>query len=652
MKIRSLTGTTPLLAAALVSLALGGCPASSSSGSLDGGVEGEGEGEHPIALLQPGGAEVGAGGTYFTPLNADNNKVALFSEQKDGWTLHNTSGAAVTINSVTVAVDEGAMPEEWTLLDYGLTPQPLAIADQVLEPDARIDFYLRYYPVAGELSGCTVTVTYDGNKHYSFHVAGKGRPEGQISQLASLDWEKVYGGVNDDVFVSGGVVDAGGNLYFTGHATGVLNGFGSDLVLGRVNSDGALGWAKVWTAPNSTREKDPGQNGETGGSQGSIAIDAAGDIYVAAEWNTTASGPFWQGLILKVSGANGALLWAKLWGPIPNDNTAKASAEAYALTVANGRVYAVGTTGSGLDQAEAHAWVAVLDAGTGALLGSHSIEINASYNDRAYAVAAIPGQADALYLGGNGNGRAWVGKLTGVGQPTVAIAWLKQVELGIGGNINGLVADAQGNVYLSCDRRGAQTYFSAASLDAAGNLRWGKTVRGTPSDSNNTNGVYLHEGRLIVTGRIGLQGYDSQMGDGMVLALDAAAGTPAWSLVHYSAQRPDTMAEHRVKAVQQAGNSLYLTTQVYTGTYNGVRYTGYWYDGATCGAEINDEAFGLTDLSGQSSLIELPNAQAYDPAIGQQWLDAPASLVFQDATAKHDGVPPDGDFLLTKMTLQ
>jgi len=84
---------------------------------------------------------------------------------------------------------------------------------------------------------------------------------------------------------------------------------------------------------------------------------------------------------------------------------------------------------------------------------------------------------------------------------------------------------------------------------------------------------------LYIGGRTGQSWYDSQMGDGKLIKLDAKSGGEIWSAFYFTGKGPDEMAEHRMKGLAVGDGKLYLVCQVYTGTKNGKPPDGdliYW----------------------------------------------------------------------------
>ena len=97
--------------------------------------------------VMTGGKVLNNGGSWHIPMNSASSKVALFSEQRERFSVYNKTAAAITIDAVSLTRSEGIMDEEFTL----------ALVERVTDT---IDGLLRVYLEAGgdyfdmiELSG-------------------------------------------------------------------------------------------------------------------------------------------------------------------------------------------------------------------------------------------------------------------------------------------------------------------------------------------------------------------------------------------------------------------------------------------------------------------------------------------------------------------
>ena len=107
-----------------------------------------------------GNKVVANGGTWNIPMNSSSSKVALFSEQREPFRLHNAGKAPIQIESIRLKRDNGVMEEEYTLQNTDLKPEPLDFKPITLEPKKSFDFYVRFYPVQSRECGATISVGY------------------------------------------------------------------------------------------------------------------------------------------------------------------------------------------------------------------------------------------------------------------------------------------------------------------------------------------------------------------------------------------------------------------------------------------------------------------------------------------------------------
>jgi hypothetical protein len=574
------------------------------------------------------------GGTYCTPMNTCANTVPLFSEQRTMMTIRNTGSADVTLVSVSLEEWADNEDEEWTLIDTELVPSPLDVDGTVLAAGAGVDFYPRFYPVQSGERGCTISIETDGGT-FSFDVTGLGAYDAYFFSQGETQLEKLLGGTSSDELAGGMVVDSLGNAIFTANVSEVIDNFTPDILVGSMSPSGSLNWARIWNGPYRDASTDPGQNSETGGGADSIAVDDDGYVYVVGGTSpNNYNSQFWS-LILKLDANDGSVMWEKVWSPSGEVSIASDSSVFYGVDVVDGLVYATGTA-----HGEADVSLVVFDASSGGIVSQTTFDPHPTYNDRGYTVRA-DGNGNA-YIGGNGSGDAILMRITDADTAHPSVDWAKDVGLGTGGNINSMDLDSSGNAYIAMDVRGASTAFALGRVSSSGTLEWSKAYAASSNQNNNIHVVRVDSGSVYAGGRIGLDLMDAQMGDGMILKL-GFDGTEQWSSFYFNGTGPDEISEHRVKGMAVDGGALYLLTQVYTGTTNGDRYWGYWYDGT---GELQDFTVNLSNGSATASTVN--EGETFDAAAYRNdWAELPGSVVWQDADAKGDGTPPDCDVMLT-----
>ena len=599
--------------------------------------------------VMTGGKVVKNGGSWFIPMNSSSSKVALFSEQREGFSIYNKGKAPLVIDSVALVRGKDVVAEELTLQTADLKPKPLAFKKTTIAPKKRFDFYVRLYPVQSRSLGGTVNIGYAGGKKFTFSVKGTGRDKAVFTGRFATSRHMLLGGPKTDEMVTGMVADKAGNIYFAGQVTGVKDRFAYDLFYGRIDADGSLAWAKLWAGPFRDYTRDPGQNDETGGSSNAIAIDDDGYIYLAGSVSPSKQNNNFAALILKIDPKSGETVWEKLWRPAwPSALLAKHSAEAYALDVRGGHVYVVGTTGAAVENSNALVFLLSMSAKDGALEFQRYVDPTPRSTDRGYCVRA-DGKGN-VYVGGLAAKVSLLIKFTAANTPGPKVAWAKTVSTGWGSNINCLDVDAEGSVYASVDRRGATTHLSFLKLSPEGELLWGKTYDGGSNKNNNCACLKVVGDALFVGGRTGQSWYDAQMGDAKLIKVAAKDGKELWSAFYFTGKGPDELGEHRVKGIALSGKTIHLLGQVYTGSMNGVRYWGYWYDGVS---KLSGYKPAIKDLGMKAGSGKDISAGALKDAAGARTLADLAKLVpWQDAAAKHDGHGPDADMMYWKLDVK
>lgn len=564
------------------------------------------------------------GTSWSLPRGSATTTAPLYRELRETFTLANRTSSAVTLTSATLTPGGDCLPEEWSLVNA---------SPGTLPAGGTLDLTVRAYPMLGQLRAATLElVTNAGTLTVALTV--RGTPPSSWALNTTRVSEQVLGTPSGDEQPGGLVVAANGDRFVSANVNFATN---PALLVARANADGTLAWAKVWDGAFTDRARDPGQNGESGGAQGSFGADAEGNLYLAASSSTSSANSLFRGALARIT-PDGTMSWQKLWG-YGAPTQANQNAELYALDSRGLTLYAVGTTGGGMQSGEGLALFLSLDPVTGLLSAARAFDLNPTFNDRAYAVRG-DGQGSA-YVGGNGNGRAWLMKVR-TANTAPAIAWAKELPIGLGGNVNALDVDAAGNLYAALDVRGVETALVIARFSPDGAVTWARRVAGVAGDLNNVHALRVAGDALWVGGRIAA--LDDQLGDGWVgrFSLD---GTLEWSAFHFSGTDADARAEHRVKGLEVRGADVYLLSQAYTGSANGVRYHGAWYAGEAPGASY---ALAPVDTAAQD-VLALPNGALVDGASLMTFSAAPTPVTLRAADDKRDGVPPDADLMLTHL---
>lgn len=577
--------------------------------------------------------------SWFVPLNADNNSLAVLTEQREPFTVNNKTGKTVKINNVTLVAAADHKDEEWQLQKYDTKPAPIDAAGATIEDGKSYDFYVRFTPAVGKLRSAQLTVDTDAGK-FEVALSGKGAPDSEFAN-ATTDSELAFGTLEKDELTGTVVADAAGNQTISANVDFSTN---EGVVIARVGADGKLGWSKFWNGPNKDRARDPGQNAESGGSAGSLSIDADGNVYAVASVAMNSSNNTFNAGLAKIK-ADGTLAWQQklTYGEITK---ATQSLEFYAVDASGPTVYAAGTCGEPVTVigGEGLGFVAAVDPANGAVKAKIGIDFSPTYNDRLYAVRG-DGKGNVV-VGGIGEGGALLAKISGA-DSAPKVAWAKRVGLGTGGNINTLDIDADGNIYAGLDIRGAATQFAVGKFGPDGKAIWTKAFSNGGGDKNNVHVARFFGGKLWVGGRLFTTGFDGQMGDGFLARL-TGDGAIEWQGFHYSGKKSDQLAEHRVKGVVVQGDKVRVLSQVYTGNMNTSRYSGYWYKGTS----TLDKLDASVDDIAAPKTYGLETAKMEDASKYMDWKDPPMPVPLGPSKDKKDGASPDGDLMLTTLTVK
>lgn len=456
-----------------------------------------------------------------------------------------------------------------------------------------------------------------------------------------VSFAKVYGGSasGDDELFSGIVYDASGNGYFSANVPGDFAD--RNILIGKINSDGSLAWSKVWKGTYLDKSPDSGQNGESGGTAGSIVLDNSGGLYITGISSSVSQNNNFSVLVLKLNTADGSIAWEKLWReqwPSDANYLAGMSCEAYACDVNGQNVYVTGNTGNN------EVFLLVLDRDNGSIVKQYAADLSAGYAERGYAIRVGP--SGKVYMSGSYSSNSFLISVADPVAADTAIAEFVRLELGYASAVNSMVMDESENLYLSCDRRGAATYFSVVKMNSGLGLEWGITYTGA-GDRNNTHIVALADNYVYAGGRLGIDEYDMEYGDGLILKIDKTTGVLKDAGMYYSGNSGETKAEHRIKGIAVINNSLYIAGQVYTGNYNYDTYDAQWVANPSSAESYSP----VVSTQAAPQFHAITTGEVRDASAERVFTDAPSQYVLQSAASKTGTNPPDGDLLFMKLTL-
>jgi len=602
--------------------------------------------------------EVEEGGDYFDQF-ADG--IAPYSFSRHSMKLVNESDGPIELHAFDVAPTGEVHDEEWTVIEAGVSvPTPLDVEGVTLAPGEELPFDIYFYPVASGERTSAVAISYQDDDTFDFTVTGRARDNATFSPDVAGSWENVWNDPGGDALIAGSAQSPDGATFVNANVVEWLDGFSYDIALARVEADGTLGWTKVWNEDFDQSMADPSQNAQTGGSADSIRY-ADGFVYVVGRRSLAASNSVFQTFALKVDADDGSLVWARAWtrGTAASPGTAAESSQGFAIDATlDDRVVIVG-------QGPGAMTIVAIDKEDGELIFDRDLDVFDGFVDRAHAIAVDA--AGNATIGGIGNGRPLVARIAGVDGTAPTIAWVSQLELAeddnVGNNVNSITLDeATGDAFVAYDRVGATTHFSAVRLDGDGEIVWAKTFNDQNNGDNDTVYVVRKNGdRIYLGGRIAFTPFDTQGGEGFVLALDAADGAFDFGTFYYTGKGAEELVDHRVKGFTFDGDALVVTSQSTTDDLNFDHYWGYWYqtidytldfpggDGSERLADIDD--LSIIDRTDEASLADVPNGTVHDVDGGDAWV-APQPAVIYGPVRDREGPGVETSLLVQHLTIE
>ncbi len=468
-------------------------------------------------------------------------------------------------------------------------------------------------------------------------VSNSDLPSGvKISDVTNI-YDLVYGGSgnNDDEKTSGMVADNSGNIYVSMNVTNTQAN--KNIIAIRVNTDGTLAWGKQYDCSGEDLSPDSGENGETGGTAGSISKDSDGNIYIVGTSKTDEMGS--AVVLLKLNASDGSIIWQKNWKPDwPSEGSyplGNQEAEGYALDAHGDYVYVTGTCGTN------QVLVLAFNKNDGSLVFQKGLDIVSGTKDRGYAI-----KEDAsgnLFLGGVDGSYAWIAKISGANTNSPTVEWVKYPGLSYGARINNIEIDASG-VYYSCDIRGVSTKVMVFKTDFNGTVQWAKSYPGADSDRNNTHVVYVSGDYLYIGGQTAQEGMDL-MGDALLAKLKSSDGSLVWSAFYYTGKDAEESDEQRIKGIAVVGDNVYVAGQIYPTDKNSEHYYGSWVENKDI--TLLDENVSMSDVT-TSDFEDFDDGEVRD-ASGQMTDYSVGTL--QNSKDKTTQNPPDCDAFMMKFKL-
>lgn len=635
-----------------------------TTGNDGGGTGDDGGGTGDDAHVAADGIEVTGLGSVAVPNGGRYEQVSLdgvppYSDGVADLTIHNLTSAAIVVHSITLTPVGATEAYEWALNQTGTTSRsPITVSEESIDVDGGFSFGLFFYPLTSGPRDVEVDIAYGTGQHYTFTVAARGRDNATFSPVVSSAFERLFGRSNasgSNSFEPGGLVaDAAGNLFFDGNVRQWNDGFNTNVVMVRVAADGSLSWVRELQEPFIQESRDIGNNGEIGGGEDSIAVDATGHAYLAAERGLSSS--VTDGcLVLQVDGTSGALGWAR-------QLNLSASMEGAPIAAQMLRCQAVDASlgdrviVSGQVADSAGGFLAALSKTDGSLLWARTFGAGAT-RVGALVVDATGGSA---YAAGTMSGGPFAARFDAVSGSAPTAAWIRPMGPGLS-NIHGLALDGNG-LLAAFDVRGATTFFTGARIATSdGSIVWSRTWDGAGSATNRSLSVALHGGQAIFSGRVGFQPFDTTRGDGFLLALDPATGGYEWGSFYYGGKGNEEIMNTLVTGLVSTSAGLWVLDYQTPGSGNQHHFWGRWYqanddtltlpggDGA-----MRLEDAGLTASASLSTTLATPanftsHAASVTPA---EWADVTAMETYTEPVqAEADAFQAGTQALLQRLTI-
>jgi uncharacterized delta-60 repeat protein len=405
-------------------------------------------------------------------------QVRMWVNNYNGSSLDEEAGKAIIVdnagNSYVAGYTQGAFSRAFSTLKYntGGTEQWVATYDETTATDYAND----------------IAIDGSGNIYVTGFVSDSSFNYGTIKYDSggSDQWSVEFdGGSNGEDEAKAIVVDAPGNVYVTGQATGPSGDV--DICTIKYNSAGVFQWARYY---NGTADST-----DTGVD---IAMDGSGNIYVAGNTSSLSGGMDY--VVIKYN-SSGTQFWAAKFNGSGNGNEI---VRAMAVD-ATGNVFLTGTAMGGYS---------VANYGTVKFNNAGLVEWSMEYN-------GTGGNYDAAYdVGLDDAGNVYV---TGVSLSSVSGFYdYATLKYGTGGTqvwakefngsgnaddqANGIAVDGSGNVFVTGwsdkpDGDPQKKDYLTVMYDTDGNVVWSDEYDGPSGDDDIANDIALDpDGNAYVTG--------------------------------------------------------------------------------------------------------------------------------------------------------
>ncbi len=602
------------------------------------------------------GAEVVPNGGRYEQVSLDG--VPPYSDGVAELTIHNLTTSALVVHSITLTPVGATEAYEWALNQSGTTSRtPITVSEESIAADGGFSFGLFFYPLTSGPRDVSVDIAYGTGQHYTFTVAARGRDNATFSPVVSSAFERLFGRSNasgSNSFEPGGLTaDATGNLFFDGNVRQWNDGFNTNVVMVRVAADGSLSWVRELQEQYIQESRDIGNNAEIGGGEDSIAVDATGHAYLAAERGLSSS--VTDGcLVLQVDATSGALGWARqlnLSATMEGAPIASQMLRCQAVDASlTDRVIVSGQVAD-----SAGGFLAALSKTDGSLIWARTFGAGATR-----VGALVVDSSGSAYAAGTMSGGPFAARFDAVSGNAPTAAWIRPMGPGLS-NIHGLALDGNG-LLAAFDVRGATTYFTGARIATSdGSIVWSRTWDGSGSATNRSLSVAVHGGQAIFSGRVGFQPFDTTRGDGFLLALDPTTGGYEWGSFYYGGKGNEEIMNTLVTGLVSTSAGLWVLDYQTPGSGNQHHFWGRWYQanddtltfpGGDGAMRLEDAGF-TASASLSTTLATPPNFTSHAASVTPaEWADVTAMETYTEPVqAEADGFQAGTQAMLQRLTI-
>jgi len=572
----------------------GGRGGSGGSGG-DGGAGGAGgDGGTPVEddslAFMIGELSISDDGTVAVPTG--NQRLALWRDTLLTLTVQNRIDEPVTLTSVTLQGRTG-----WDAIEFGIgtcgTPS-VDLMGRVLEAGATTSIELCIHPQVGSVApvapntACEVdadcecapdvaecppvearsgrclagacqalrildlTVGSEGGRQTSASIALQTEHgDVQLTRKQNL-WSRVLEAQNGDAILAGSTPLADGGQIFVAEVTGVVDLDSPDVLIGRVDADGSLVWARIWSGVHD--DSLGNFRRLAGGKPGAVIADAE-SAYVTLTHLFEAD-PVEKSavIVLKVAVSDGALGWqTAIMDQASPDGSPGVSLEGHALVMDDERIFVTGASidhanGSRID--DSSLIVADLEASSGRLGRIFRYQVPGASATRGHAIGRI--ERGVVLIGGVADRAGLVARVDMTLNPPQMI-FAHTLEHPAGTKLVDLVTGPDGAAFVALRGHQSTPMLTAARVESDGRLTWMRSfapIAGPGDDLAQT--ISVANERVFLGGLLRMDPYFPDAPNAVIATLGAGDGALLGSRILFDGVSDAPGRIYRPKAIASA----------------------------------------------------------------------------------------------------